>query len=147
MDVILLKEVEKLGAEGVVVHVKPGFARNYLLPRGLAVAATPQQVRAVEEARRQRLQKSQRAQTDAEALKRTIEGRPLSLSLELGADGKAFGAVTAHDIVKALTRDGLAVEKHDLELAQPIKALGIFDVPIRLHPQVTATLKLHIVKA
>lgn len=147
MDVILLKEVEKLGSEGSVVHVKPGFARNYLLPRGLAVAATPQRVRAVEEVKRQRLHRIQRAQADAEALKRKIEGRSLSLKLNLGAEDKAFGSVTAHDIVEALKRDGIEVEKHDVELAQPIKALGIYEVPIKLDAHVTATLKLWVVKA
>lgn len=147
MDVVLLKAVEKLGAEGIVVHVKPGFARNYLLPRGLAVVATPQQVKVVEEAKRQRLQKAQRIQADTDALKRTIEGRSLSLKLNLGADDKAFGSVTAHDIVEALKRDGIEVEKHDVELAQPIKALGIYEVPIKLHPHVTAMLKVWVVKA
>ncbi len=147
MDVILLRDVEKLGPEGAVIHVKPGFARNYLLPQGLAVAATPQQVKAVEDIMRRRLQQAQRIQADADALKRTIEGRSLSLTLNLGAEDKAFGSVTAHDIVEALKRDGIEVERHAVQLPEPIKTLGIYDVPVRLHPNVTATLKLWIVKA
>lgn len=147
MEVVLLKDVEKLGATGAVVRVKPGFARNYLLPSGLALPATPQQLKTIELANRQRLQKTQRIQTEAEALKRKIEGRSLTLQLTLGEDGKPFGSVTVHDIVEALGREGLVVEKHAVHLEQPIKALGIYDVPVRIHPQVTATLKLWIVKA
>ena len=147
MDVILLKDVEKLGTEGAMVHVTPGFARNYLLPRGLAVPATPQQAKAVEEAKRQRLQKTQRVQADADALKRKIEAHSLSLRLTLGEADKAFGSVTVHEIVEALKRDGIEVEKHNIHLPQPIKTLGIYEVPIKLHSQVTATLKLWVVKA
>ena len=147
MDIVLLKDVEKLGTAGAVVHVKPGYARNYLLPSGLAVPATPQQLKTIEVANRQRLQKTQRIQAEAEALKRKIEGRPLTLTLTLGEDGKSFGSVTVHDIVEALGREGFAVEKHAVHLEQPIKALGIYDVSVRVQPQVTAILKLWVVKA
>ena len=147
MEVVLLKDVEKLGTAGAVVRVKPGFARNYLLPSGIAVAATPQQLQAIEVAGRQRQQKTQRVQAEAETLKRRIEGRSLTLQLTLGEDGKAFGSVTVHDILEALAREGIAVEKHTIHLEQSLKALGIYEVPIRLHPQVTATLKLRIAKS
>ena len=147
MDVVLLKDIEKLGAQGTVLHVKPGYARNYLLPLGLAVPATPQQLKAVEALARQRLQKTQRMQAEAETLKRKLESRSLTLKLTLGEDDKPFGSVTAHDLVEALAREGLAVEKHTIHLEQPIKALGIYEVPVRVHPQVTATLKVWIVKA
>ena len=147
MDVVLLKDIEKLGSEGAVVQVKPGFARNYLLPRGLAAPATPQQLKAVEETKRQRLQKAQRMKTDAEALKRKLEGRSVTLKLNLGEEGKSFGAITTHDVLEALTQEGLTVEKHAIGLEQPIKALGVYDIPVRVHPEVTATLKLWVVKA
>ena len=147
MDVVLLKDIEKLGAQGTVLHVKPGYARNYLLPLGLAVPATPQQLKAVEALARQRLQKTQRMQAEAETLKQKLESRSLTLKLTLGEDDKPFGSVTAHDLVEALAREGLAVEKHAIHLEQPIKALGIYEVPVRVHPQVTATLKVWIVKA
>ena len=146
-DVVLLKDVEKLGTEGTVVHVKPGFARNYLLPRGLAAPATPQQLKAVEAIKQQRLQKTQRIQAEAATLKQKLESRSLTLKLNLGADDKPFGSVTTHDIVEALTREGIEVEKHAIHLEQPIKMLGIFDIPVRLHPAVTATLKVWVVKA
>jgi large subunit ribosomal protein L9 len=147
MDVILLKDVEKLGAEGAVVHVKPGFARNYLLPQGLAVAATPERMQAAETIRRRQDAKGQQVQEAAEALKRQLESRSLALTLNLGADGKPFGSVTVHDVAAALAREGLAVEKHLIALEQPLKALGCFDVPVRLHPSVTATVKVVVTKA
>jgi large subunit ribosomal protein L9 len=147
MDVILLKDVEKVGTAGTVVHVKPGFARNYLCPAGLAVPATPQQLKAVEAANRRRLQGARKLQEDAEALKRKLESRSLTLKLTLGEDDKPFGSVTAHDVVEALAAEGLAVEKHAIQLEHPLKALGVYDVPVRLHPVVTATLKIWIVKA
>ena len=147
MDVILLQDVEKLGTEGAVVHVTPGFARNYLLPSGLAVPATPKQVKAVEAGRQQRQRKVARAQADAEAVKRRLESHSLTLKLTLGEGDKPFGSVTAHDVVEALARDGIQVEKHAVQLEQPVKALGIYEVPIRIHADVTATLKLWVVKA
>ena len=147
MDVVLLKDVEKVGTAGSVVHVKPGFARNYLCPLGLAVPATPQQLKAVEVAAQRRLQSAQKLQGDAEALKRRLEGRSLTLKLTLGEDDKPFGSVTTHDIIEALASEGLSIEKHAVGLEHPLKALGVYDVPVRLHPSVTAILKVWIVKA
>ena len=147
MDVILLKDVEKLGAAGAVMQVKDGYARNYLLPSGLAAPATPQRLKAVEAARQQQLKQAQRLHADAEALKRKIEGRSLTLKLTLGADDQPFGSITVHDVVEALSREGIMVEKHAVHLEQPIKGLGIYEIPVRLHPNVTATLKLWVVKA
>ncbi len=147
MEVILLQDVEKLGAEGAVVRVAPGFARNYLLPSGLAVPATPKQMKAVEVGRKQRQRKAARAQADAEAVKHRLERHSLTLKLTLGEGEKPFGSVTAHDVVEALARDGIQVEKHAVQLEQPVKALGIYEVPIRIHADVTAILKLWVVKA
>ena len=146
MDVVLLKDIEKLGTEGTVIHVKPGFARNYLVPCGLAVPATPAQLKAIEEAKRRRLQQTQRIQEEAQTLKRKLEGRSLTMKLSLGEGDKPFGSVTAHDVVEALTREGFDIDKHAIQLEQPIKALGIYEIPVRLHPQVTATLKVWVVK-
>ncbi len=136
-----------MGAEGAVVSVTPGFARNYLLPSGLAVPATPKQMKAVEVGRQQRQRKAARAQADAEAVKRRLEGHSLTLKLTLGEGDKPFGSVTAHDVVEALAREGIKVEKHAVQLEQPVKTLGIYEVPVRIHADVTATLKLWVVKA
>ena len=146
MDVILLKPVDQLGLEGAVVKVKPGYARNYLLPQGLAVPATTQQLKAAETRQRQQQEKTQRIKAQAETLKQKLEGRSLTLKLSLGEGDKPFGAITAHEILDALQRDGFELEKHALHLEQPIKSLGVFELPIRLHPEVTAILKLWVVK-
>ena len=147
MDVLLLKDVEKIGAEGTVIKVKPGFARNYLLPRGLAVAATPERVRQIEAAQRRRQEQVKQAQAEAGALKRKIESRAVTLTLNVGTDGQPFGSVSVHDVAEALARDGFAIDKHQIQLEQPIKTLGTIDVPVRLHADVTATVKVSVVKA
>jgi large subunit ribosomal protein L9 len=147
MDVILLKDVEKLGAAGSVVQVRPGFARNYLLPAGLAVAATSDQLRSAQAAQAREARKRERARAEAEALKHQLEGRSLTLKLTLGADDKPFGSITVHDLAGALAQEGLTVEKHAIQLEQPIKTLGVYEIPVRLHPSVTATLKVWVVKA
>ena len=147
MDVVLLKDIEKLGAEGSIVHVKPGFARNFLVPRGLAVVATDGQVKTVEEMSRQRRRKLERLQADAEALKKRLEQYSPTFKLTLGEEDKAFGSITAHEVVETLTRDGFAVEKHAIQLAMPIKSLGVHEVPVKLHANVTAVLKVRVVKA
>ncbi len=147
MDVILLKDVEQVGKAGGVVHVKPGFARNYLFPQGLALEANPATLRAVEERTRQAQAKLTRVREQAEQLKRQLESRSLSVKLTLGEHDVAFGSITAHDIVEMLAQEGITLEKHAIKLDEPIKTLGIYDVPVRLHPEVTATLKLWVVKA
>ena len=147
MDVVLLRDIEKLGPEGTVVHVKPGFARNYLLPRGLAVAATPAQVKSVEEIKRQRARKVQQQVAQAEALKKRLEEHALSFTLSLGEDGKAFGSITVHEILESLKGGGLTLERHALQLPNPIKSLGVHEVPVKLDRSVTAILKVRVVKA
>ena len=147
MDVILLKDIAPLGTEGSVVHVKPGYARNYLIPLGLAALATKQHLRAMEAVAQQRLLRAQRLRAESEALKRKVEGRSLTLKLSVGQDDQPFGSVTAHDLVEALAREGLSIEKHLIGLEEPIKTLGVFEVPIRLHAEVSATLKVWVVKA
>lgn len=147
MDVVLLKDVEKLGPAGSIVHVKPGFARNFLLPRSLAVAATEARLKNVEEIKRQQARKTKRLQDEAEAFKKRLEEHAVSFTLSLGEDEKAFGSITAHDIVETLIQDGLAVEKHAVILLQPIKSLGVHEVSVKLHPNVTAVVKVRVLKA
>ena len=147
MDVVLLKPVESLGSEGAVVHVKPGFARNYLIPSGLAAEATPQQRKALEARQQARARQAQRQLAQAGVLKAKLERLSLTLSLAVGTDDKPFGSVTAHDVVDALAREGLTIEKHAIQLDEPIKTLGTIAVPVRLHADVSASLKVRIIKA
>lgn len=147
MDIILLQPVEKLGKEGDVVHVKPGFARNHLLPKGLALPATPERLRV----RAQRQQQTQRTQArirqQAEAIKQKLERLSLTVKLTLGEKDAVFGSITVHDLLDALAKEGITLERHAVHLAEPIKALGIYEVPVRLHADVTATLKVRVVKS
>jgi large subunit ribosomal protein L9 len=147
MDYLLLKDVEKVGKEGAVVHVKRGFARNYLLPRGLAVPATAAQLSAVQERTRQTSRKAETARQGAEQVKQRLQNLSLTLKLTVGEGEKPFGSITAHDVVEALAQQGLTIEKHALGLPEPIKTLGIHELPVRVHPEVTALLKVWVVKA
>lgn len=142
-----MQDVERLGAAGAVVAVKPGYARNFLIPGGLAAPATAQRLRTLAAAKQQRDQKAVRIKEQAEGLKRKLESRSVTVKLTVGADGKPFGAITTHDVVEAVTREGIPIEKHAVHLEEPIKALGIYDVAVRLHPDVTAMVKLWVAKA
>ncbi len=147
MNVILLKDVEKLGIRGSVIKVKRGYARNYLVPSGFAVVETEQQRRALAETIRQGEQKHKRDVEKAEGVKKAIEAKKWTLTLNVGTEDKTFGAVTANDVAQLLEREGIAVEKHSVHLSEPIKSLGVHTVPVRVHPEVTASLKLSVVKA
>ncbi len=147
MEIVLLQDVEQLGTAGSVVTVQPGFARNFLIPRGLAAPASAQQLKAVEEQARQRARRMKREKERAGVLKRKLEGRSLTLTLALGEHDKAFGAITTHDITEALRQDGIELDRRALVLEEPLKTLGIYEIPVRLHPEITASLKLWIVKA
>ena len=147
MEVILLKDVEKLGTEGAIVKVRPGYARNFLVPSGFAAPVTPAQLKMVEEVTRQRQRKTARALAQATALKQKIEGCAVTATLTVGEGGKPFGSVTANDLVEALAREGVQVEKHAIRLEEPIKALGVYQVSVTVPPNVTATLNVKVVKA
>ena len=147
MDVILLKDVARVGSQGAVVHVKPGYARNYLIPLELATLATTQQLKAMEAVKQRGLQRAQRLRAESEALKRKVEGRSLTLKLSVGQDDQPFGSVTTHDLVEALAHEGLPIEKHMIGLEESIKTLGVYEIPNRLHAEVSAMLKVWVVKA
>ena len=147
MDVILTQDVPQLGKAGSVVPVKPGFARNYLLSHKLAVLSTRSNQKAMEDRAQQAQRKRERLRRSAEELKRKLEKTSLTLKLTMGEQDTAFGSITANDILQALRQDDVPIEKHDIQLAEPIKALGIYEVPIRLQPDMTATLKVWVVKA
>lgn len=147
MEIVLLKEVKRLGAEGAIVTVTSGFARNYLIPQGVAVPATTQQLKALDQAKQHQNQKAAREKDHVEQLKRRIEGRALTLRLKLGEGGKPFGAITVNDIVEGLAKEQIKIDRHAVKLDEPIKALGFYEAVVRLHPEITATLKLVVSKA
>ncbi len=147
MNIILLKDVEKVGQRGAVVNVRPGFARNYLIPAGFAVTETPEQQRALAELIRQREQKHAREVAKANALKAQLEAKKWTLKLSIGEDNKSFGAISAHDVNELLVQNGITLDKHAVQLDEPIKSLGSHPVLVRLHSEVVATIKLSVVKA
>jgi large subunit ribosomal protein L9 len=146
MEVILRQAVEKLGHPGEVVKVSAGFARNYLIPRGIAVIATPGNKRQIEQ-QRQRLEAAEDARREtAQQLAGTIEQISLTFSARVGEEGKLFGSVTSSDIVQQLDALGHKIEKRQVDLHEPIKALGVYRVPIRLHADVKPEIKVWVIK-
>lgn len=146
MEVILRQSVEKLGSPGDVVKVSNGFARNYLLPRGIAMVATEGNKKQIE-AQRQRLEAAEDARREeARGQASTFEQVSLTFSARVGEEGKLFGSVTAGDIVQQLEALGHRVEKRQVDLHEPIKALGVYRVPIRLHADVKPEIKVWVIK-
>jgi large subunit ribosomal protein L9 len=145
-EVILRQAVENVGQPGDIVKVSPGYARNYLLPRGLAFQATPGNRKRIE-AERSRLEAAENARRDAA---RTIADRleqvSLTFSARVGEEDKLFGSVTAADIVQQLQAQGFEIEKRQVDLHEPIKALGVYKVPIRLHADVKPEIKVWVIK-
>lgn len=147
MNVILLKPVEKVGNPGAIVRVKSGYARNFLIPRGLALPATDANRKQSEETVRQQARKVERVARQAQDLKKQVEALTLTMTLSSGEDDRPFGSVSAHDVLVGLREQGITVEKSAIELAEPIKAFGTHHVSVRLHAQVTAVLNVSVAKA
>lgn len=146
MEVILRQSVEKLGHPGDVVKVSNGYARNYLLPRGIAVIATSGNKKQIE-AQRQRLEAAEDSRREtARSQASVIEQVSLTFSARVGEEGKLFGSVTSADIVQQLEALGHTIEKRQVDLHEPIKALGVYRVPIRLHADVKPEIKVWVIK-
>lgn len=146
MDVILRQSVEKLGNTGDVVSVSSGFGRNYLLPRGVAYLATEGNKRKIAQ-ERQRLESAEEARRgSARELAEKLEQVSLTFSARVGEEGKLFGSVTSGDIAAQLVAQGLQVEKRQVELHEPIKALGVYRVTVRLHADVHPEIKVWVIK-
>lgn len=146
MDVILRDDVEKLGRAGDVVSVKDGYARNYLLPRGLAYPATDGNKRRLESEQKSRSRRAEAEVAGARDLATRLEAVSLSFTMKAGEGDKLFGSVTTADIAERLKAEGFAVDKKTVELAEPIKALGVYKVPVRLHADVKPEIRVWVVK-
>lgn len=141
MQIILLKEMENLGDVGDLVDVKAGYARNFLVPRGFAVKATKANIARIDEEREHLVAAAARELDRATALAGDIEGQSLNFPVKAGEDGRLFGSVSTADIAEALADKGVEVDRRDIQLAEPIKQLGTYKVPVRLsadvQPEVT----------
>jgi large subunit ribosomal protein L9 len=144
VQVILSEDVPSLGRPGDVVKVRAGYARNYLLPRGLAVEANSKNLRAFEHHKGLAMLRREANKGQALKLKQQLEALALTISANAGEEGKLFGSVTNIDIERALRERGFDIERRKIMLAEPIKQLGEFTVPVRLDPEVEAGVKLTV---
>ena len=145
MKVILTEEIKSVGQPGAVVDVSDGYARNFLLPRKKAMLATPGNLKQAERLQRQVQIKTAQEQEAAEQLAKRLEGVAVTITAQVGEGGKLFGSVTTKDIVTALEALGITVEKRLVELETPIKQAGDFTATVRLHPAVSAPLRVSVV--
>jgi len=147
MEIILTENVDGLGTIGDLVKVKPGYGRNYLVPRGLAVAANTRNVKEMEHQKRQLERKMQKVTQAAELLKSKVEAVTCVLTHRAGEEGKLFGSVTSMEIEAKLAEAGVEIDRKKIQLAEPIKTLGEHEVPVKLDAGVVATIKISVVAA
>jgi large subunit ribosomal protein L9 len=144
MKVILMRDVDHVGEVGNIVDVADGYGRNFLIPRGLAVAATAKNKRQLEHEQRLREHRILRVRQDAQSLAEKLQAVPCHFVRKAGEEGKLFGSVTAMDIAEVLKTAGFEVDRRRIELDQPLKALGNFTVPVRLPAETSALVKVTI---
>ena len=144
MKLILREDVENLGKGGELVEVRPGYGRNFLIPRGLAVLANARNVRELEHQRKVAEAKAAKLKQSAEAVAKRLAETPVTLVRKVGEQDKLYGSVTAIDIAEALQAQGVQIDRRAIHLPEPIKALGDFEVEVRLHSEVVAKVKLSV---
>lgn len=146
MKIILRQDFEALGVMGDIVTVKNGYARNFLIPRGIAVLASPKNVRALEEERKVMQRRQDKDQRLAESVSKDLEKVSLTAAVSVGEEDRVFGSVTAQTISDLLKEKGYEIDKRKIQLDEPIKALGIYTVPVKLHTDVEAKVRVWVVK-
>ncbi|HEY3176089.1 MAG TPA: 50S ribosomal protein L9 [Candidatus Polarisedimenticolia bacterium] len=146
MELILRAEVENLGKRGDVVKVAPGYGRNFLLPRGLAYEFSQANVKRVDKEKRTLQVRQTKEREEAAELARRIAGLSCTIVRRVGESDTLYGSVTNADVAEALHKEGYSIDKRKILLEEPIKTLGIYTVPIRIHPEVTGELKVWVVK-
>jgi large subunit ribosomal protein L9 len=148
VKIVLRQAVPKLGEVGDIVNVSGGYARNYLIPRGIAAPATKGNVKQAETWSQSRAAKGAKEVAEAGALKTRLELQPLRLQAQAGPDGRLFGSITTAQVAEALSKElGVSIDRHAIELAEPIRHLGLHEVQIELHPDVKATVTVEAVGA
>ncbi len=147
MKVILIADDPGLGSAGQVLQVKDGFARNFLIPQKKALPATPANLKRFEQMRKQIEMARDKAKAAAQVLAQRIENLELTLARQAGETDKLFGSVTSMDLERLLRENGIDVERKRIHLPEPIKSLGEFQIQVKLHPEVTAQLRVKVVRA
>ncbi len=146
MQIILREDVPSLGKAGDLVKVANGYARNYLIPRKIAVEATPKNLKALEHEKLLIEHKKRREHRESESLKDKIESISCTIGVKVGEDDKLYGSVTSMDIEEGLKREGVEIDRKKIELEEPIRTLGVYTVPIKITPEIQAKLKVWVVK-
>ena len=146
MEIILREDIDKLGQRGQVVKVAAGFARNYLLPRRLAVAATESNKKIVEQERQAHLRREVKVVSEAQDLGKMMGAVTVTIAQKAGENDHLFGSVTTADIAAALEKQGYTIDRKKIQLDEPIKMLGEYKVAVRLHKDVTVDVPVHVVK-
>jgi large subunit ribosomal protein L9 len=146
VKVLLQSDVTNLGSGGEVVRVRAGFARNFLLPRGLALPATAGNLSRVEELKRAAAQRAKTERDQADELGRKLGHLSLKITRAVGEEGKMYGSVTSKDVSDAVAKAGVELDRKRIVLVDPIKQLGSYDIPVKLHADVQATIKIEVVK-
>ncbi|MEW5876093.1 MAG: 50S ribosomal protein L9 [Candidatus Zixiibacteriota bacterium] len=146
MKVILRDDVEDLGKCGAVVNVKDGFARNFLIPRNLAIPATVANLRSIDAINQQKTARDRKRLREAEKLRNALEKISCTAEVQVGEEDRVFGSVTSAQIAELLEAQGFIVDRRDILLDEPIKALGVYTVPVKLERDVIAKLKIWVVK-
>ena len=146
MEVILREDIDKVGNRGQVVKVAPGYARNFLLPRKLAVAATEANKKIVEQERQAHLRREAKAQTDAQDLAKLMASVEITIAQKAGENDQLFGSVTAADVAAALEKQGYTIDRKKIHLEEAIKTLGDFKAAVRLHREVSIEVPVHVIR-
>jgi large subunit ribosomal protein L9 len=146
MEVILREDIDKVGSRGEIVKVAPGYARNFLLPRRLAVPASEANKKIVEQERQAHLRRETKVQADAQDLAKMMAAVEVTISQKAGDNEQLFGSVTAADVAAALEKQGFTIDRRKVQLDEPIKTLGDFKVSLRLHREVSVEVPVHVVR-
>ena len=146
MKVILVEDVKSIGAMGDIIDVKDGFARNFLFPKKLARVAIGSSLKIIEDIKKKKVIAVLKERKEADGLKAKISGLSLTITVEAGDDDKLFGSVTSQDVANSFEQEGLSIDKKKIMLEEHIKKLGVYQIPIKLHPEVTAEVKVWVVK-
>ncbi|HTP50568.1 MAG TPA: 50S ribosomal protein L9 [Anaeromyxobacteraceae bacterium] len=144
MKLILREDVENLGKGGELVEVKPGYGRNFLIPRGLAVVANPKNMRDIEHQKAVASAKAAKLKASAEAVAKRLAETPVALKRKVGEQDKLYGSVTAMDVAEALAARGLQIDRRSIDLSEPIKTVGDFEVGVKLHSEVVGKVKVKV---
>ena len=146
MKVILVEDVKSVGAMGDIVDVKDGFARNFLFPEKLARLAVGSNLKIIEAIKKKKTLQAAKEKKEAEALKEKISVFSCTIPVEAGEDDKLFGSVTSHGVSRLFEAEGFPIDKRQINLEEPIKKLGVYTISVKLHPEVTAEVKVWVVK-